>query len=333
MGAVVAVAVAAAGPPSEFTQRLDPIDFAGNNYLVSGGRRGGYTDMLDDLQRGHEGLIVKLNDVIRALKEDEVKLNNVFYKLGSHDTNIQGVDNNVHRLADDSRRIEAKLNKHAFNVDFLRRQVERLQGSMEAEERVESEVSAVRSIVNRLDDRLTDALARLGMVENTTRTLEKRSAPHYYTGGLDDLMVPAIRPPTLTVYPLPRQADTCKPKFEQVGQGCYWFGGEELTYTEAVAACLGHGSTLLTLPSPGTQLDLLLARLRPDTHYWTSGTDAFHRGDWAFLLTAQPVMPLHWASGENNTSPAPHRHCAALSTHGLTKLHCTHRLPYICHTI
>lgn len=50
--------------------------------------------------------------------------------------------------------------------------------------------------------------------------------------------------------------------FEQVGQGCYWFGGEELTYTEAVAACLGHGSTLLTLPAPGTQLDLLLARLR-----------------------------------------------------------------------
>lgn len=94
-------------------------------------------------------------------------------------------------------------------VDFLRRQVERLQGYVEAEERVESEVSAVRSIVNRLDDRLTDALARLGMVENTTRTLEKRSAPHYYSsssnGGLDDLLLPAVRPPTLTVYPLPRQ--------------------------------------------------------------------------------------------------------------------------------
>lgn len=93
-------------------------------------------------------------------------------------------------------------------MDFLRRQVERLQGYVEAEERVESEVSAVRSIVNRLDDRLTDALARLGMVENTTRTLEKRSAPHYYgnnNGGLDDLLLPAVRPPTLTVYPLPRQ--------------------------------------------------------------------------------------------------------------------------------
>lgn len=94
--------------------------------------------------------------------------------------------------------------------------MDRLQGYVEAEERVESEVSAVRSIVNRLDDRLTDALARLGMVENTTRTLEKRSAPHYYSssnGGLDDLLLPAVRPPTLTVYPLPRQgigrADLC----------------------------------------------------------------------------------------------------------------------------
>lgn len=70
-----------------------------------------------------------------------------------------------------------------------------------------------------------------------------------------------------------------------------------------------------------------------DTQYWTSGTDAFHRGDWAFLLTAQPVMPLHWAPGENNTSPAPHRHCAALSAQGLAKMHCTHRLPYVCHIV
>lgn len=51
-----------------------------------------------------------------CVQEDEVKLNNVFYKLGRHDTNIEGVDTSVHRLAEDSRRIEAKLNKHAFNV-------------------------------------------------------------------------------------------------------------------------------------------------------------------------------------------------------------------------
>lgn len=62
------------------------------------------------------GMLTVLCVLFVCVQEDEVKLNNVFYKLGRHDTNIEGVDTSVHRLADDSRRIEAKLNKHAFNV-------------------------------------------------------------------------------------------------------------------------------------------------------------------------------------------------------------------------
>ncbi|XP_042230862.1 uncharacterized protein LOC121872262 [Homarus americanus] len=333
---VCAALGSASGPRSAFTQRIEPVDFVGTEYYITGGGGRGDSstpDMLEDLRRGHEGLIVKLNDVSRAIKEDELKLNNVFYKLGRHDTDLEGVGNNVQRLTTSTGRIEAKLNKHAYNVEFLRRQVDGLQRNVEMEETVEIQVATVRSIINRLEDRLTDALARLGLVENTTKTLEKRSAPHYEDLHTPFMMAAAARPPTLTVYPAPQQ-ETCRLDWEKVGLGCYWFGGEELTYPEAVAACVRHGGQLLTLPSPGTQLHLLLARLRENTVYWTSGTDSFSKGNWAFLMTAQPVMPLHWAPEEDSSSDSQHNHrCAGVSSHGLTKHWCTQRLPYVCHIL
>lgn len=318
---------------SDFVQRLEPVDFMGTDYYLSGGSSGTSSAMLEDLQRGHEGIIIKLNEVTKSLKEDELKLNNIFYKLGRHETDLEGVSTNMQRLSTESRRTEAKLNKHAFNVDFLRRKVEVLQRDMEGKEQVEVQVAAVRAIMDRLDDRLTGALARLGLVENTTKTLEKRSAPHYENIPSSYFMNAADRPPTLTVYPESRQG-TCKPEWEQVGHGCYWFGGEELTFPEAVASCVRHGGHLLTLTSPGTQLKLLLEHLQANTVYWTSGTDAFNRGNWVFMMTAQPVMPLHWVTSENSTSSSHHNHrCAGLSRQGLTKRGCTHRLPYICHIL
>ncbi|XP_045597048.1 uncharacterized protein [Procambarus clarkii] len=322
----------ATGPRANFVHRFEPVDFNGADYYVNGGSGGNTPAVLEDLRRGQEGLIVKISDVTKSLKEDELKLNNVFYKLGRHDTNIEDVVSDLDRLSTDSRRIEAKLNRHAFNVDFLRRRMEMLQHSSESEATMEVQVEAVRSIVNRLDDRLTDALARLGLVENTTKTLEKRSAPHYEDFHSPFLMAAAARPPTLTVYPSPQQ-ETCRLDWEKVGLGCYWFGGEELTYPEGVAACVRHGGQLLTLPAPGTQLDLLLARLHDSTIYWTSGTDSFSKGDWTFLMTAQPVMPLHWAEGENSSSSQPSHHCAGVTSSGLVKHKCTHRLPYVCHIL
>ncbi|MPC34505.1 hypothetical protein E2C01_027897 [Portunus trituberculatus] len=137
-------------------------------------------------------------EVPQLAEEDALKLNNIFYKLGRHDTNLEDVDSNLHRLGDSSRRTEAKLNKHAYNVDFLRRRVEDLHGQWQGVAGVQMEMAAVRSITDRLDDRLTDAIARLGLVENTTKTLEKRSTP-----GHLDVFQAAERPPTLTVYPYP----------------------------------------------------------------------------------------------------------------------------------
>ncbi|KAK8394226.1 hypothetical protein O3P69_006426 [Scylla paramamosain] len=282
---LVVVEVMGTGPPSDFVGRLTALDFTDGNYYMMG--REGVTASLDDLQRGQDGLIVKLNNVIRTLK-----------------------------------------------VDFLRRRVEELHRQWQGEAGIQVEVAAVRSITDRLDDRLTDALARLGLVENTTKTLEKRSAP-----GHLGVFQAAERPPTLTVYPHPSR-DSCRLDFERVGSDCYWFGGEELTFTEATAACLGHGGSLLTLPSPGTQLTLLLARLKKDTLYWTGGTDAFRHGYWVYLMTAQPVMPLHWAGGnESNprsvdSQPEPDsHHCAGLTSQGLTARPCTQRHPYICHVM
>ncbi len=72
-----------------------------------------------------------------------------------------------------------------LQVDFLRRQMEVLQRQREGEAGVRVEVSTIRSLLDRLDDRLTDALARLGLVENTTKTLEKRSAPTGYSENID----------------------------------------------------------------------------------------------------------------------------------------------------
>ncbi|XP_045125066.1 uncharacterized protein LOC123512656 [Portunus trituberculatus] len=329
---LLVVEVMGTGPPSDFVGRLNALDFTDGNYYIMA--RDGMTASLDDLQRGQDGLIIKLNNVIRTLKEDALKLNNIFYKLGRHDTNLEDVDSNLHRLGDSSRRTEAKLNKHAYNVDFLRRRVEDLHGQWQGVAGVQMEMAAVRSITDRLDDRLTDAIARLGLVENTTKTLEKRSTP-----GHLDVFQAAERPPTLTVYPYPTR-DSCRLDFERVGSDCYWFGGEELTFTEATAACFGHGGSLLTLPSPGTQLTLLLNRLKKDTLYWTGGTDAFRHGYWVYLMTAQPVMPLHWA-GENASNPrsvdnqpdSDIQHCAGLTSHGLTPRPCTQRHPYICHVM
>ncbi|XP_066940302.1 C-type lectin domain family 4 member F-like isoform X1 [Macrobrachium rosenbergii] len=331
--------VASSGPRSAFVERLEPRDFSSTaEYFVSTGSSALGGDlregpaMMEDLRRGQEGLMIKLNDVTRSIKEDELKLNNIFYKLGRHDTDLEGVDSLLDRLSTSTKRIEAKLNKHAFNVDFLRRRVEEMKENIEAEQRVEVQVAATRSLINRLEDRLTDALARLGTVENTTQTLQKRSVPQY-----GPTLALHSRPPTLTVYPdrhtgISDLTGECRVDWEQVGDGCYWFGGEELTYTEAISYCIRHGGYLLTLAPPGSQLSLLLNRLRSDIVYWTSGTDAFNKGSWEFLMTATPVMPLHWAIEVNSTAHH-NNHCAGLTPNGLIKRKCTHRLPYICHII
>ncbi|KAK7043830.1 hypothetical protein SK128_020043, partial [Halocaridina rubra] len=204
---VLICSVSATGPRSAFAQRLEPLDFADTEYFLTSSDNRGRSGisgtgpaMMEDLRRGQEGLMVKLNDVTRSLKEDELKLNNIFYKLGRHDTDLEGVDNTLNHLSTSTKRIESKLNKHAFNVDFLRRRVEELRSSVEAEERVEVQIATARSLINRLEDRLTDALARLGTVENTTQTLEKRSVPHFDDFHTSTLALHS-RPPTLAVYP------------------------------------------------------------------------------------------------------------------------------------
>lgn len=58
---------------------------------------------------------------ITLFQGDELKLNNVFYKLGRHDTDLEGMDGNLRHLTESSRRIEAKLNKHAYSVSVLSR--------------------------------------------------------------------------------------------------------------------------------------------------------------------------------------------------------------------
>lgn len=58
----------------------------------------------------------KAVDNVTVFQEDELKLNNVFYKLGRHDNDLEGVNENMQKLSSSSKKIEAKLNKHAFNV-------------------------------------------------------------------------------------------------------------------------------------------------------------------------------------------------------------------------
>lgn len=86
-------------------------------------------------------------------------------------------------------------------MDFLRRRIERLQREKKAENSMEAQLAAAREIIDRLEDRLTDALIRLGNVENTTRTLEKRSVVSHFPDLLGPPIAAAARPPTLTVYP------------------------------------------------------------------------------------------------------------------------------------
>ena len=57
-----------------------------------------------------------LCNFISFLQEDELKLNNVFYKLGRHDTDIQATTNDQIALRKTAQKLEAKLNKQSFNV-------------------------------------------------------------------------------------------------------------------------------------------------------------------------------------------------------------------------
>lgn len=104
--------------------------------------------------------------------------------------------------------------------------MEGIQRRSEGEAGVRVEVATVRSIIDRLDDRLTDALARLGLVENTTKTLEKRSAPggHPEVVYSDDhlgLIQAAERPPTLTVYPQPWRGETKRRMHQHVARNTF----------------------------------------------------------------------------------------------------------------
>jgi len=52
-------------------------------------------------------------------QEDELKLNNVFYKLGRHDTDIRKSNDMQISIRKSTQQLEAKLNKQSFNVRKL----------------------------------------------------------------------------------------------------------------------------------------------------------------------------------------------------------------------
>ena len=49
-------------------------------------------------------------------KEGELKLNNVFYKLGRHDTDIQSTTDVQLALKNTAQKLEAKIGKQSYNV-------------------------------------------------------------------------------------------------------------------------------------------------------------------------------------------------------------------------
>ncbi|CAL4063304.1 unnamed protein product, partial [Meganyctiphanes norvegica] len=304
---------------SKLNQIDSILDFTSNDLYPINNDNASPGVVMENLHRGHESLLIKLHELTKALKEDELKLNNVFYKLGRHDTDLEGVTDNVKQLGKTSRKIEAKLNKHAFNVEHLRRFVEGMKDSKNEETKNQLVIAQLQNTVSRLEERLAETLARLGAVENTTDKLYKRQAPNY-NGPLDHrpgelLYLQAAKPPTLTIISN-RNEGLCDKAWEPVGHGCYWFGGEQLTFAEAVAACVKRNGHLLTLPPVGRDLDLVIDRLKQGGKYWTSATDAFSPDHWEFLLTAQPVLPTHWFV-EPSQNPKAKQNCAAVSKDGL----------------
>lgn len=301
--------------------------------------------MLDTLQRGHEGLMVQLDALNTAIKEDELKLNNVFYKLGRHDTDIQSTTSVQISLKDTARKLETKLNKQAYNVDFLRRHVSDLMRGVEKSSSIAASVTALQTTVSTLQQSLAEALYRTSQLENKTAVLQE-AGPRAVGARIDDKNIYyASRSPKTTYYYLDADAieGVCDESNGWVSTpegGCWWMGdtSDVTTFAGAVAACGSRGAVLAQVPNSKEDWPSLLnskldGNIENRAVYWTSGTSAFSPGNWVYLFSGAQIPTEHWTNGspsDAHTFGSNTRHCAAMTPSGLVAASCTMRYAYVC---
>ncbi|XP_076057836.1 uncharacterized protein LOC143035127 [Oratosquilla oratoria] len=316
---------------------------ANDNTIIESYSRQPSSVVIENLHRGHDSLIVKLREVHDSLKDDELKLNNVFYKLGLHDTELKGLSSSARHMTSSTRRIEAKLNKHAFNVDFLRRNFKALEDRVEQEGKAsDEEMNNLEVKTVRLEERLAEVLSRLSSLENSTESL-KREMRH----GLGS-QAKLVESGPLVYYAsqaspksiFPADQGVCASGWTRVGHLCYWIGREEVSYTEAVAQCTSKGGILLSLEHQQDTRDYddhfkaLKDHLRKESEhgfmFFTSATDIFTPGKWSFLITGDSLPHKLWAKGVSSHSSNDSRHCGVISNFGFLDVQCSQKYPAIC---
>jgi len=287
----------------------------------------------------HEGLLVQMESLNKAIKDDQLKLNNVFYKLGRHDTDLATTTSAQIRLRDASKNLESKLNKHAFNVDFLRRHMTELKRSVETSSSTSARVSSLQETVKDLQTTLAQALYRTEMLENKTGTLkEPKQSPATEdkpkNSSSNDMFYSGASTSYYYLNTASASRSVC-PELEGwsnvPGSGCWFLGVEKLPFLGAVAACVQKGGVLAMTGSRAKLPNVITDKLRdsPGARYWTSGTDAFTPGQWYFLYSGAAVTSHDWAPGIYGL-PTIDLNCAVLSKDGLEPQPCMLKYPYLC---
>ncbi|KAF2351720.1 C-type lectin fold [Trinorchestia longiramus] len=295
--------------------------------------------LLDSLQRGQEGLLAQLEQLSNAIKEDELKLNNVFYKLGRHDTDISSTTSQQVSLQNTARKLENKLNRQSFNMEFLRRHVTELKKGVDTGTTTTSTVGALQLTVDSLQKALVQALYRTEQLENKTRLLERNLHSSNAVADIDENNIYyASRSPKTTYYYLDSEAlegvcDESSGWVSVTNGGCWWVSTTTASFAQAVAGCAKQGGMLAQLPMDDRDWPVPVKRkftdLGTQTLHWTCGTSVFDGKTWEYLFSGSGIPSEHWTDGFAPTSSVS-RHCAAMSPSGLMAVSCAMRNHFVC---
>ncbi|XP_018013352.1 uncharacterized protein LOC108670393 [Hyalella azteca] len=301
----------------------------------------GTDSLLDSLQRGHEGLLAQLEELSKAIKEDELKLNNVFYKLGRHDTDILSTTSQQMSLQNTARKLENKLNKQSFNMDFLRRHVSELKSGVDTSTATATTVNALKLSVDSLQKSLALALFRTEQLENKTKLMERelRTGTQVYGADVDEKNIYyASRSPKTTYYYLDSDAlegvcDESGGWVSVASGGCWLVVSDAVSFLEAVAGCAKKGAVLAQLPLDDrdwpAQVKRKFTEPSSNSMHWTSGTSVFSPDAWVYLFSGSAIPGEHWTDGFAPTNSAS-RHCAVMATTGLMAVSCSMKNAYVC---
>uniref|UniRef100_T1JD99 C-type lectin domain-containing protein n=1 Tax=Strigamia maritima TaxID=126957 RepID=T1JD99_STRMM len=97
---------------------------------------------------------------------------------------------------------------------------------------------------------------------------------------------------------------TCRDEFVKINDGCYHFSNEKIIFYDAIKRCRSMNAFLVSVETIQENFAIklhLYYKQTNATYYWTSGTDAFHKGQHKWMSTLENMAYTDWCNTFTNT--------------------------------